>query len=108
MEFESLLSKNSLTKKRVEELLIEKGLDENLKGFKYLTDIITYALCSKKYSQTFMAEVIPFIAKRENIKEYSVQRQLRYTCTIKTKGKLYPNELAIEIWEKIKKERGEL
>lgn len=107
MDFEKMLRENRSMRSRVVKKLIDLGLDYQLKGFRYMVDILTISLCNKKYSPTFMSEVIPFIAKREGIKEFSVQRQLRYTCTIKTNGKHIPNDIARDVWVAIKKDLGE-
>ena len=106
-EYEKLLANNKSIRKRVGIKMLKLGLDGKLKGFKYLLDIITISVCKKKYSQTFMAEIFPYIALKEGIEVYSVQRQLRYTCTLKTNGKYLPNEIALKIWQEMQKELEE-
>lgn len=84
--------------------LEELGLDSELKGFLYLLDIITLSIIYRKYSRTTIAELTPFIANKYNIKEFSVQRQLRYVCTVKTNGKYKVHDICESIWKKIKTE----
>ena len=106
-EYNKLLYKNKEIRKKIAVRLLDLGLNGKLKGFLYLLDIITISVCKKKYSQTFMAEIFPYIAKREGIEVYSVQRQLRYTCTVKTNNKYLPNEIALQIWQEMQKELEE-
>jgi hypothetical protein len=106
-EYNKLLYKNKEIRKKIAVRLLDLGLNGKLKGFLYLLGIITISVCKKKYSQTFMAEIFPYIAKREGIEVYSVQRQLRYTCTVKTNNKYLPNELALQIWQEMQKELEE-
>lgn len=96
-----LLNDNKEMKKRVFVELLRKGLDRNLKGFHYLLDIITLCVLKRKHSFTPITTLYPFIAHKYGIKEFSVQRQLRYTCTIKNYGFYVPNMLCFEIWKKI-------
>lgn len=84
--------------------LKELGLDSELKGFLYLLDIITLSIIYRKYSRTTIAELTPFIAHKYDIKDFSVQRQLRYVCTIKTNGKYKVHDICENIWKKIKTE----
>ena len=84
--------------------LEELGLDSELKGFLYLLDIITLSIIYRKYSRTTIAELTPFIAHKYDIKEFSVQRQLRYVCTVKTNGKYKVHDICENIWKKIKTE----
>ncbi len=95
------LEKNTELQKMVEEELQKMGINPSLKGFKYCSDIITLALVKKRYSRTTIAELIPFIAYKYGIKEYSVQRQMRYTCTVVTKNKYTVIEVVYHVWEKI-------
>ena len=84
--YSKLLEKNEPIKKRVESYLVYKyKLDSSLKGFLYLVDIISLSLILKKYSRTTINELSYYIAYKYNIKHFSVQRQLRYTCTIRNK-----------------------
>lgn len=74
------------------------GLQSYLKGFKYLSDIITITLVKKKYSKTTIAEIAPFIAWKYGIKDFSVQRQLRYVCTLKTNGASDVDTIVKKTW----------
>ena len=94
------LEENKDIEKKVYEYLVEKGLDTKLKGFDYLKDIITLSLIKKKYSRTTIKELTPFIAFKYGIKEYSVQRQLRYVCSIKQK--YYPVVICNRAWSDIR------
>ena len=94
-----LLKNNQELKKKIKEYLIEKGYKSNLKGFIYFCDIATIGLLKKKYSKTFLKEIYPFIAYKYKIKEFSVQRQLRYTFTLSNeKLKIKPEDLYQELW----------
>lgn len=73
-------------------------LDPNLKGFNYLSDIITLSLTKKRYSRATITELLPFIAWKNGIKEYSVQRQLRYVCTIRGAKKLKVDRVIEQTW----------
>lgn len=84
--------------------LKELGLDSELRGFLYLLDIITLSIIYRKYSRTTIAELTPFIAHKYDIKDFSVQRQLRYVCTVKTNGKYKVHDICENIWKKIKTE----
>lgn len=105
-ELESLLSTRKAidVRARVGKRLFELGLDKNLKGFNYLLDIITLSIIYRNYSRTTIAELTPFIAKKNFIKPFSVQRQLRYVCTIKTNGKYKVHDICEQTWRKIKLE----
>lgn len=98
-EFE-ILEKNKELKKEVEKYLTRKGFNPSLKGFEYFCDIATIGLVKKKYSKTFMCEIYPFIAHKYNIKEFSVQRQLRYTFTLANYNfkKIKPEDLYQDLW----------
>lgn len=106
-----MLSQNVFVKKLVMKELLDKGLDKKLKGFLYLLDLITLALLKKNYSRTTPKELYPILAHKYGIKEYSIQRQLRYTCTIACEKHYKPDCLAQEIWFKVKtilEKKGEL
>lgn len=95
------LAKNTELQQMVEKEMQSIGLNSSLKGFKYCSDIITLSLIKKKYSRTTIAELIPFIAYKYGIKEYSVQRQMRYTCTVVTKNKYTAIEVVYYVWNKV-------
>lgn len=97
-----LLKENQKLANIVEKWLIMQGLDKNIKGFSYCKDIITLSLLKKQFSKTTIAEITPFIAYKNGIKDYSVQRQMRYVCTIKTNGKYIPDEICRRGWYEIK------
>lgn len=97
IEYE-ILQENQELQKQVNEFLIKEGVNPSLKGFKYFSDIVTISLVKKKYSKSFMCELYPFIAHKYNIKEYSVQRQLRYTITIASTKGIVPEKLYQKIW----------
>lgn len=99
---ERLLKENQEVQKMVNVYMEALGLKPELKGFTYLSDIMTLALVRKKYSRTTMAELTPFIAWKYGIKPFSVQRQLRYTCTLQTKGKYIVNTVAEKVWQQLK------
>lgn len=97
LEFDKLLESNEPLKERVSEYLITKyKLDDSLKGFKYMVDIISMSLILKKYSRTTIEYLKSYIAYRYDIKAFSVQRQLRYTCTVR--GDYLPLEIAETAW----------
>ena len=100
MEEFKLLEDNKQLKKDVNEYLIAKGYNPNLKGFQYFSDIATIGLTKKQYSKTFMCEIYPFIAYKHKIKEHSVQRQLRYTFTLASSNvkKIKPEDLYQKLW----------
>lgn len=95
-----ILEKNKELQKDVNEYLMQKGYNPSLKGFQYFSDIATIGLTKKQYSKTFMCEIYPFIAHKYNIKEFSVQRQLRYTFTLANSNvkKIKPDELYQKLW----------
>lgn len=108
-EYQLLTNNQSLTNEVKEELIL-LGLNNSLKGFLYLTDIITLMLLLKKYTRSFICEIDQFIAHKYNIKRTSVQRQLRYVCTISTNGKYKAIEVVAIVYNKIRQrmiERGE-
>lgn len=94
------LEQNKDLKKEVDKYLIEKGYNPNLKGFQYFSDIATIGLTKKQFSKTFMCEIFPFIAHKYNIKEHSVQRQLRYTFTLASSNieVIKPEVLYQKLW----------
>lgn len=97
-EFE-ILRNNQELQNQVNEYLIKKGYRPNLKGFQYFSDIVVIGLVKKKYSKTFMTTIFPFIACKYDIKEHSVQRQLRYTFTLAdNKEKIKPDDLYQKLW----------
>lgn len=102
-----LLNDNKELRKRIYKELLKKGLDNNLKGFHYLLDIIAFCVLKRKHSFTPITTLYPFIAHKYGIKEHSVQRQLRYTCTIKNYGFYVPNMVCFEIWKKLIDEENE-
>lgn len=106
-EYVKLLNDNKELQKKVYKELIKKGIDHNLKGFYYLLDIISLCVLKRKHSFTPIKEIFPFIAHKYGIKEYSVQRQLRYTCTIRNYGFYVPNVVCFDIWKKIIDEENE-
>lgn len=100
-----ILKNNKELQDRVSKHLVEKyELDKNAKGFKYLIDIITISLVRKKYTRTFICEIAPFIAHKYGIKVFSVQRQMRYVCTIKTNNKYKAIDVVANTWYEIKTE----
>ena len=108
MRFEEeykILDKTKDLQKRVSDYLVEKyDLDNNAKGFKYLVDILTLCLIKKKYTRTFICEIAPFIAHKYGIKEFRVQRQLRYVCTVKTNNKYKVIDIVAKAWFELKTE----
>ena len=96
-----MLENNQELSNRIAIWLIEKGIQSHLKGFKMLVDIITLTKLKKKYSLTTIKELSPFIGYKYDIKPFSVQRQLRYTCTIATHKKYKPIELVSMAWYEI-------
>lgn len=96
-EFE-ILENNKDLQKDVNKYLIKEGLNPSLKGFKYFSDIVVISLVKKKYSKTFMCDLFPFIAHKYKIKEFSVQRQLRYTITLASQEGHIPYKLYQKIW----------
>lgn len=97
-----LLNENPYVREKVRKYLALIGLDTTLKGFNYLEDIISLSLLMRKYSRTTIAELTPYIAWKHGIKEYSVQRQLRYVCTIK--NKYLPIDICEKAWYELMKE----
>lgn len=93
-----ILEKNKELQNEINKYLINQGINPALKGFKYFSDIVTISLVKKKYSKTFMYELFPFIAHKYNIKEYSVQRQLRYAITLTNDEGYIPEQLYQKIW----------
>lgn len=96
-----LLEKNEELSNKVAGWLIEKGISPHLKGFKMLVDIIVLVKLKKKYSLTTIKELSPFIGHKYGVKDYSVQRQLRYTCTLATNRSYKPIELVSMAWYEI-------
>lgn len=108
-EYQLLNNNQSLTNEVSEELIL-LGLNNSTKGFLYLVDIITLQLLLKKYTRSFICEIEPFIAHKYQIKQDSVQRQLRYVCTIQTNNKYKAIEVVAIVYNKIRQrmiERGE-
>lgn len=103
-EYDKLINDNPKIKIKVYQYLVKKGLNKSLKGFAYLVDMLTLMLVIKQYSKPFMAELFPYIAHKYGIQEYSVQRQLRYCCTITCKYHYVVNELCISAWYDIRTE----
>lgn len=97
VEYE-ILNENQELQNKVNNFLINEGINPSLKGFKYFSDIVTISLVKKNYSKTFMSELFPFIAYKYGIKEYSVQRQLRYTITLSSRDGTLPEKLYQKIW----------
>lgn len=93
-----ILEQNKELQNAVNQYLIKNGVSSKLKGFQYFSDIATIGLVNKKYSKTFMKDIFPFIAHKYNIKEFSVQRQLRYTFTIACERKIRPEDLYQCLW----------
>ena len=62
------------------------------------------ALVKKQYTRTFISEISPFISHKYGIKTVSIQRQLRYACTIKTDNKYKVIDIVSKTWYEIKKE----
>lgn len=103
LEFQQL-EENSEIKSMVYDYLVNKGLDSTCKGFAYLLDIITLSLVKKKYSRTTIAELTSFIAYKNGIKDFSVQRQMRYVCTVKTNNKYKAIDICSRAWYEIRNE----
>lgn len=101
LEFKQL-KENPQIVKMVNEWLIARGLDSTCKGFEYTSEIISLLLIKKKYSRDAMASLFGFIAYKNGIKEFSVQRQMRYVCTIKTKNKYIVNDICSQAWYDIR------
>ena len=99
---ERLLRENPYVREKVRKYLAMKGLDTTLKGFSYLEDIIALSLVRRKYSRTTIAELTPYIAYKNGIKDFSVQRQLRYCCTIKNHYK--PIDICEKAWYELMRE----
>lgn len=95
------LERNKTLQGMVNNELMKLGLDCRLKGFKYVSDIITLALIKRKYSRTTIAELTPFIACKYGIKDFSVQRQMRYVCTIRNARKETAIDIVYNVWHKI-------
>ena len=101
--YHKFLKENEPLKKRVSEYLEYKyQLDSSLKGFSYMVDIISLSLILKKYSRTTIEHLKHFIAYKHDIKPFSVQRQLRYTCTVKSK--YLPINICEESWYTLRNE----
>lgn len=97
-----ILESNKDLQKEVMLKLMSYGIDCSKKGSQYLIDMITLILLLKDYSRIFNKETYEFIAHKYGIKPHSVQRQLRYVCTIKTDGAYKPIELVEKIYYTLK------
>ena len=105
LRYDKLLLKNVELRKRVWIYLKKKyGLDSKLKGFQYLEVIISLSLILKKYSRTTIEQLKSYVAYKAGIKDFSVQRQLRYTCTIVTDNKYLPIDICCESWWELRQE----
>ena len=102
-EYQLLEENNSLTNKVKEELIL-LGLNNTTKGFLYIADIITLMLLLKKYTRSFICDLKPFIAHKYKIKQNSVQRQLRYVCTIQTKNKYKAIDVVAIVYKKVRQQ----
>lgn len=102
-----LLKENSELQNQVNEELILLGLNNSAKGFLYISDIITLMLLLKKYTRSFINELEPFIAYKYGIKKDSVQRQLRYVCTIQTDHKFKAIEVVAIVYRKVRQQMYE-
>lgn len=89
---------------RVKVWLIRMGVPPELKGFDYMVDMILTMKKIKKYSRAKPNELYGFIAEKYGIEEHSVQRQLRYACTLKNiySDKVLPIELLDRAFHEIK------
>jgi len=79
---------------QIDKLLLRYGVNKEMKGYKYMKDIILLGY-TKKYSSPVLKDYFEEVANRYNIKAHSVQRQLRYAVT-KTNiygAKVTPEEL---------------
>lgn len=83
------------------------GVDESLKGFEYMCELIFWMKKTKKYSTSAMQELYHYVASKHGIEEYSVQRQLRYAVTLNNLygGKLLPVELMHQAQREIETEK---
>ena len=97
-----ILNENKELHDKVKQYLINEGINPQLKGFDYFADLVTISLFKKKYSMSFMKTIYPFIAHKYNIKKSSVQRQLRYTFTLKNVRKVLPEDMYKKIWLEFK------
>lgn len=99
---EKMLNDNPKVIEKATEYLDNLGINKELKGYKYMRDILALAVLKKKYSCSFFNEITPYIAYKYNIKNYSVQRQLRYTFTIT--NHYIPNDVLLNGYLIIKEE----
>ena len=57
-----------------------------------------------KYTRLPIKEFFPFISHKYGIKPHSVQRQLRYVCTLNENKNIKPIHLVSLAWYEIKRE----
>lgn len=100
-EFKELRD-NPEIKQMVYDWMVGKGLDPKCKGFDYTLDIITLSIIKKKYSRETIAKLTSFVAYKNGIKDWSVQRQMRWVCTIKTKNKYKVIDICSGAWYEIR------
>lgn len=102
-EFKMLEENHKIRNMVYNHLIKRYGLKSNLKGFYYLVDIISLSLIKKNYSRTTINELSPFIAYKYRIKAFSVQRQLRYVCTIATNNRYKVVDICSDSWYFLKR-----
>lgn len=88
---------NEEVERLVYKTMISYQIPSKYKGFKYFKDIIVISLQDNSYSMQPMAKYFDFIAYEYDIENFSVQRQLRYSCTIKGCCRV-PIDLYTVIW----------
>jgi len=78
-----LLTKNqNQIKIIIEKLLLELGIPSNLKGYTCLTEAIFLCLKNEKYTSNITKNLYPKVAKIVNIKELSVEKNIRKAIEI--------------------------
>ena len=93
---------NTFLREQIETFLNEQyGIETKLKGTKYMVDILLLAKSGENFSST-LNEKYKYLANRYGIQETSIQRQLRYACTLKSEKKIKPKKIMVDSFKKLK------
>lgn len=86
--FKELIKDDYFVRKR----LIELGITEIYKGYYFLVDILSYLINTNNSVRSFSTEIYPIVAKKFNISECIIERDIRNVINVlwdyKLKSKL--------------------